>query len=562
MLQRPHHILLCFFSRNGIRDILSQAISTEADFFTLIGFFFTHDGFNDLAAELSLLCKAVHFDCLCQRRRGIVVYRYMLRPDLYYIAYKNLYANNGAATEGVNSDTADGFSEEKITKIIDSLRNESYQPKPSRRTYRKKANGKMRPLGIPTFTDKLVQEVLRMILEAVYEPVFMDCSHGFRPNRSCHTALKDLKHQFHGTRWFIEGDIKGCFDNIDHQTLIGVIGKKVKDARLHKLIWKFLKAGYMEEWEYRSTYSGTPQGGIISPLFANIYLNELDKYISTLAENFEKPGDIICTPEYGAIKRQRLKLSEAIKCATEPERAELLRQYKVLMKADHQSKQFRLEDSLLKYYPEKIEESKGFIRGLEADRQTLAAHPLPAEGFIGMEIRGDALTDKENAGAALLDACKEVKGMNPVEIGHYRGLTMSVAFDAFEKAHILTLKGEMSHRVILGADVRGNLTRIENALEKIPDQLRAVQAQLDNLYQQQAAAQAEVGKPFPYEQELSTKMARLIELDMQLNLDGKNRPQQEQVIAKSEKPSVLERLKTVPVCGAQGKPHKNDLEVR
>ena len=139
---------------------------------------------------------------------------------------------------------------------------------------------------------------------------------------------------------------------------------------------------------------------------------------------------------------------------------------------------------------------------------------------------------------------------------------MYVAFDAFEKAHILTLKGEMSHRVILGADVRGNLTRIENALEKIPDQLRAVQAQLDNLYQQQAAAQAEVGKPFPYEQELSTKMARLIELDMQLNLDGKNRPQQEQVIAKSEKPSVLERLKTVPVCGAQGKPHKNDLEVR
>ena len=202
------------------------------------------------------------------------LYRYMLRPDLYYIAYKNLYANNGAATEGVNNDTADGFSEEKIIKIIDSLRNESYQPKPSRRTYRKKANGKMRPLGIPTFTDKLVQEVLRMILEAVYEPVFMDCSHGFRPNRSCHTALKDLKHQFHGTRWFIEGDIKGCFDNIDHQTLIGVIGNKVKVARLHKLIWKFLKVGYMEEWEYHSTYSGAPQGGIISPLFANIYLND------------------------------------------------------------------------------------------------------------------------------------------------------------------------------------------------------------------------------------------------------------------------------------------------
>jgi len=190
------------------------------------------------------------------------LYRYMLRPDLYYVAYKNLYANNGAATEGVNNDTADGFSQDKVMKIIKSLQDETYTPKPARRTYIKKANGKMRPLGIPTFTDKLVQEVLRMILEAVYEPAFLDCSHGFRPNRSCHTALKSITKGFNGVRWFIEGDIKGCFDNINHVKLVEVINAKIKDARLIQLIWKFLKAGYLEDWKYHATYSGTPQGGL------------------------------------------------------------------------------------------------------------------------------------------------------------------------------------------------------------------------------------------------------------------------------------------------------------
>jgi retron-type reverse transcriptase len=149
------------------------------------------------------------------------LYRYLLRPDMYYLAYKNLYANNGASTKGVDDDTADGFSEEKISNIIKSLENESYSPKPARRTYIRKASGKIRPLGIPTFTDKLVQEVLRLILEAVYEPVFLDCSHGFRPGRSCHTALKDLKRGFNGIHWFVEGDIKGCSDNIDHAMLVG-----------------------------------------------------------------------------------------------------------------------------------------------------------------------------------------------------------------------------------------------------------------------------------------------------------------------------------------------------
>ncbi len=217
-----------------------------------------------------------------------------------------------------------------------------------------------------------------------------------------------------------------------------------------------------------------------------------------------------------------------------------------IMKADHQSKQFRLEDNLLKYFPEQIEQNNGFIRGLQADMQTLAAHPLPVEGFIGMEIRGDKLTDKENAGAALLDACKEVKSREPVQIGHYRSFTMSVSFDAFENKHVLTLKGEMTHRVELGTDARGNLVRIENALEKMPERLRNVQDQLENLYNQQAAAKAEVGKPFPQERELAEKTARLIELDMELNLDGKGQAQPEQAIAKSARSSVLDKLKKQP----------------
>ena len=233
-----------------------------------------------------------------------------------------------------------------------------------------------------------------------------------------------------------------------------------------------------------------------------------------------------------------------------------------IMKADHNSKQFRLEDSLLKYFPEKIEEHKGFVRGLEADMQTLAAHPLPAEGFVGMEIRSDRLTDKENAGAALLDTCKEVKGKDPVQIGSYRGFTMSVAFDSMWKTYTLTLKGRMTHRVELGSDARGNLVRIENALDKMPERLRSVQEQLENLYNQQAAAKAEVGKPFPQEQELAAKTARLIELDMELNLDGKGQPQPEQAIAKSARPSVLDRLKASPVHGAPEKPHKKEMEAR
>ena len=233
-----------------------------------------------------------------------------------------------------------------------------------------------------------------------------------------------------------------------------------------------------------------------------------------------------------------------------------------LMKADHQSKQYRLEDQLLKTFPEEIEKNKGFIAGLETDMKTLAEHPHPEDGFAGMEVRGDTLTDKENAGAALLDACKEVKGADPVPVGSYRGFTMSVSFDAFRQEYMLLLKGQMTHRATLGTDPRGNLTRIDNALSQMPQRLEAVKNQLDNLYQQQAAAKAEVGKPFPQEQELRDKSARLAELDVLLNMDGRGRPAPEAVLAKSSRPSVLEGLKRPVPRNPEKKPKHHEQEVR
>ena len=233
-----------------------------------------------------------------------------------------------------------------------------------------------------------------------------------------------------------------------------------------------------------------------------------------------------------------------------------------LMKADHQSKQYRLEDQLLKYFPEEIEKHKGFIKGFESDLEVLAAHPHPEDGFAGMEIRGDLLTDKENAGAALLDACKEVKTSDPVQIGSYRGYAISVEFSAWKQEYTLLLKGQMTHRATLGTDPRGNLTRIDNALAQMPQRLEAAKAQLDNLYQQQAAAKEEVGKPFLYEEELRSKNARLVELDTLLNIDGKGQAHAEAVVAKSTRTSVLDSLKRPVTPRSTDKKPKQHEEVR
>lgn len=216
------------------------------------------------------------------------LYRILFNEGIFHVAYQRIYAKPGNMTPGTDGQTIDQMNIQRIERLIESLRNESYKPNPARRVYIPKKNGKRRPLGIPSFEDKLVQESVRLILEAIYEGHFEDTSHGFRPRRSCASALLSLQKTFTGTKWFIEGDIKGFFDNIDHNVLINILAKRISDERFLRLIRKFLNAGYVEEWTFHNTYSGTPQGGIISPILANIYLDEFDKYMKKYAENFNK----------------------------------------------------------------------------------------------------------------------------------------------------------------------------------------------------------------------------------------------------------------------------------
>lgn len=216
------------------------------------------------------------------------LYRLLFNEELFYVAYQKIASNGGSTTKGSDGRSIDGMSLARIETLIASLKDESYQPHPSRRVHIPKKNGKTRPLGIPAFEDKLVQEVVRMILEAIYEGHFETTSHGFRPKRSCHTALLHIQKTFNGAKWFIEGDIKGFFDNIDHDVLVGILRERISDDRFIRLIRKFLKAGYVEDWTFHNTYSGMPQGGIVSPILANIYLDKLDKYVKEYIQHFDK----------------------------------------------------------------------------------------------------------------------------------------------------------------------------------------------------------------------------------------------------------------------------------
>ena len=215
------------------------------------------------------------------------LYRILFNEELFYVAYQKIASNGGSTTKGSDGRSIDEMSLARIETLIASLKDESYQPHPSRRVHIPKKNGKTRPLGIPAFEDKLVQEVVRMILEAIYEGHFETTSHGFRPKRSRHTALLHIQKTFSGAKWFIEGDIKGFFDNIDHDVLVGILRERISDDRFIRLIRKFLKAGYVEDWTFHNTYSGVPQGGIVSPILANIYLDKLDKYVKEYIRHFD-----------------------------------------------------------------------------------------------------------------------------------------------------------------------------------------------------------------------------------------------------------------------------------
>ena len=258
------------------------------------------------------------------------LYRNLFNRDLFLLAYQNIYASQGNMTQGTDGKTIDGMSIRRIDKLIESLKDESYQPQPSRRTYIPKKNGKMRPLGIPSIEDKLLQEVVRMILEAIYEGQFSDCSHGFRPQRSCHNAMEQISKSFCGAKWYIEGDIKGFFDNINHDVMIKILEKRIGDCRFIRLIRKFLNAGYIEDWQYFKSYDGTPQGGIISPILANIYLDQLDKYMEEYASKFDKGVRKEVSKLYRHYQRKKGRAKVALKKAkTAEERNEALRLVKM-----------------------------------------------------------------------------------------------------------------------------------------------------------------------------------------------------------------------------------------
>lgn len=232
------------------------------------------------------------------------IYRALYCEELYLIAYNKIYRNHGALTPGTENDTVDGMSLQRIRNIIEELRWERFRFRPARRVRIPKKSGGSRPLGVPNFKDKLVQEVLRMILEAYYEPSFRTSSHGFRPGRGCHTALHDVN-KFKGTTWFIEGDIHGCFDTIDHSVLMALLAKDIQDGRLLNLLRMSLDAGVVENWKYHRTYSGTPQGGILSPILSNIYLHELDIFIEdVLIPHYTQGENRASSNAYSALQQR------------------------------------------------------------------------------------------------------------------------------------------------------------------------------------------------------------------------------------------------------------------
>ena len=218
-------------------------------------------------------------------RRGLPceeLYRQLYNVQLYLLAYGRIYSNQGAMTPGATPETADGMSMEKIRAIIEAMRHERYRFSPAQRKYIPKKNGKLRPLGLPTWSDKLVGEVVRLLLEAYYEPQFSDYSHGFRPGRGCHTALREIAETWTGTTWFVEGDISDCFGSLAHEIMVRILAEKIHDNRFLRLIRNMLKAGYLEDWRWNATLSGCPQGGVVSPVLSNIYLHKLDEYIETV----------------------------------------------------------------------------------------------------------------------------------------------------------------------------------------------------------------------------------------------------------------------------------------
>jgi len=240
-------------------------------------------------------------------RRGLPcneLYRQMFNPELYLVAYGRIYSNQGAMTPGASTETVDGMSLDKIRQIIESVRHERYRFSPVKRVLIPKKNGKLRPLGVPGWSDKLVGEVMRLLLEAYYEPQFSDRAHGFRPRRGCHTALREVANTWTGTTWLIEGDISDCFGSLDHELMVQILSEKVHDNRFLRLLRNMLQAGYLEDWAWNATLSGAPQGGVLSPLLSNIYLHRLDIFVEqVLVPEYNRGTSRMKNPAYRQVQK-------------------------------------------------------------------------------------------------------------------------------------------------------------------------------------------------------------------------------------------------------------------
>jgi group II intron reverse transcriptase/maturase len=344
------------------------------------------------------------------------VYRQLFNPDLYLQAYGKIYRNAGAMTKGVTGETVDGMSLEKIETIIEALRNERYHWHPARRVSIEKPHStKKRPLGIPVWSDKVLQEVIRLLLDAYYEPQFSDHSHGFRPERGCHTALRDIYYTWRGTIWFIEGDISQCFDSLDHEFLLATLQECIHDGRFINLIRELLKAGYLEEWKFNKTLSGSPQGGIVSPILSNIYLDRFDTFVEeTLIPAYTR-GDLRKrNPEYTTLHHRSsyLRRKGKVEAANE-----LKKQFQHLPTQDPNDPNYRrlkyvryADDFLLGFIgprseAEEIKERLGqFLREelkLQlSETKTLITHARSkAARFLGYEIhtlQDDEQRDRRN----------------------------------------------------------------------------------------------------------------------------------------------------------------------
>ena len=345
-------------------------------------------------------------DVLRERgRRGLPLerlYRQLFSPQLYLLAYGRLYSNKGAMTPGPDGETVDGMSLGKIGRIIDALRHERYRFKPVRRFYIPKKNGKKRPLGLPSWSDKLVGEVIRLLLEAYYEPQFSDLSHGFRPHRGCHTALSEVSNRWTGTTWFIEGDISDCFGSLDHEILLSVLADRIHDGRFLRLLRNMLQAGYLEDWAWNATLSGAPQGGVASPVLSNIYLHRLDSFVEkVLIPEYTRGDSRAPNPEYREMEKRLARLRRR---GDRPAARALRRQMRRMPSKDPADPGFRrlryvryCDDHLLGFTGPKAEAEDikirlaAFLRDelrLELSREkTLITHARTgAARFLGYEI--------------------------------------------------------------------------------------------------------------------------------------------------------------------------------